>query len=199
MFQSLDKRQKMGSYGIAVLVLFVLGVIGSSYMHRPQSFKVDQQGLGVQPDEFRTFPVTLKVSGEVKNPGEYTLASGMKVDDAIESAGGSTTVADLTVLDLSAPLTDGTPLVVPRIGSDDTVENYLNKSRKPGDLLPNSVSINDATAEELDELPYIGPVKAAAIIEYRERIGRFKSIEEVMGVKGIGDGIFAKIKPYIKL
>lgn len=189
----------MGSYGIAALVLFVLAVIGSSYMHRPQSFQIDQQGLGVQPDEFRTFPVTLEVTGEVENPGEYTLASGMKVTDAIESAGGSAQDADLTLLDLSAPLLDGVPLFVPRIGSEDTVENYLNESRKPGDLLPNSVSINDATAEELDELPYIGPVKAAAIIEYRERIGRFKSKEEIMGVTGIGEGIFAKIKPYIKL
>ncbi|WP_107689172.1 ComEA family DNA-binding protein [Neisseria wadsworthii] len=57
-----------------------------------------------------------------------------------------------------------------------------------------AVNINTATAEELKALPGIGPAKAAAIVEYRQANGAFKSVEELKKVKGIGDGIFNKLK-----
>ncbi len=65
----------------------------------------------------------------------------------------------------------------------------------PGEM----VNINTATAEQLDALPGIGPVKAQAIIEYREQHGPFKSIEEIENVKGIKGGTFSKIKEHIKV
>ncbi len=59
------------------------------------------------------------------------------------------------------------------------------------------ININTATAEELDKLPGIGPVKSQAIIQYREEHGGFKSIDEIKNVKGIKEGEFGKIKDNI--
>ena len=59
------------------------------------------------------------------------------------------------------------------------------------------ININTASAEELDKLPEIGPVKAQAIVEYRKANGPFKSAEDIEKVKGIKEGTFAKIKDFI--
>lgn len=61
-------------------------------------------------------------------------------------------------------------------------------------LLLAAVNINSATAEELKALPGIGPSKAAAIVAYREQNGSFKSVDDLKNVKGIGEGILAKLR-----
>ncbi|MBN2983263.1 ComEA family DNA-binding protein [Cohnella algarum] len=61
------------------------------------------------------------------------------------------------------------------------------------------MNINAATAEQLDELPGIGPSKANAIVEYREANGRFKTVEELKNVKGIGDKLFADIRDWVAI
>ena len=57
-----------------------------------------------------------------------------------------------------------------------------------------AVNINTATAEELRALPGVGPSKAAAIVEYRQQNGNFKSVDELKNVKGIGDGILNRLR-----
>jgi competence protein ComEA len=57
-----------------------------------------------------------------------------------------------------------------------------------------TVNINTAGADELKALPGIGPAKAEAIVEYRKQHGNFKSVEELKNVKGIGDGIYNRLK-----
>ncbi len=59
------------------------------------------------------------------------------------------------------------------------------------------ININTASAEELDKLPEIGPVKAKAIVDYREANGKFAAPEDIMKVSGIKEGTFAKIKDFI--
>jgi len=61
------------------------------------------------------------------------------------------------------------------------------------------LSLNEVSALELEDLPGIGPALAGRIIEYRERTGRFSSLEELKNVKGIGERLYSKIYPYIKL
>jgi len=61
------------------------------------------------------------------------------------------------------------------------------------------MSINEAAMSELMNLPGIGPSIAQRIVEYREMNGEFKKLEDVKKVKGIGDKLFQKILPYIKL
>lgn len=62
---------------------------------------------------------------------------------------------------------------------------------------PQQLDLNSASAEELDSLPGIGPVKAKAIVDYRTSIGRFQSLEQLMEVKGIGPKIFAGLLPTV--
>lgn len=61
------------------------------------------------------------------------------------------------------------------------------------------VNINTADVEALTQLKGIGEVKAKAIVKYREDIGKFKKLEDILNVPGIGDGIFSKVKPFLTL
>lgn len=70
---------------------------------------------------------------------------------------------------------------------------------EPAERAPARININEATAEELDLLPGIGPAKARAIIEYRETFGRFETPEQLMEVKGIGKKTFERLKDLIEL
>jgi len=72
-----------------------------------------------------------------------------------------------------------------------------NKPQKK-ELARASIDINKAAKEDLEMLPGVGPVTAEAILQYRKANGNFKTVEDLTGVKGIGDKTLAKIKPYLK-
>lgn len=142
------------------------------------------------------------IDGAVMLPGVYELTDGSRVNDAIELAGGLTSEADTTTLNLAAKLTDGQKVTVPRIG--ESVVSSGDGGVASGQSLDSSVSeagglvnINTATAEELDTLPGVGPSTAATIIQDREQSGPFTSIEDLMRISGIGEKKFAKLKDYI--
>lgn len=62
-----------------------------------------------------------------------------------------------------------------------------------------AVNINTATQSELETLKGIGPAKAKAIIEYRQKNGNFKTVDDITGVKGIGDKTLAKLRPDLSI
>jgi len=76
-------------------------------------------------------------------------------------------------------------------------KNKKKRSKKKKQIV--CVNINKATKVEFEQLPSIGPVLAQRIIDYREKIGQFKSLEELINIKGIGNKTFNKFKPYIKI
>ena len=128
-------------------------------------------------------PIIVDVTGWVHEPGVYEFAQGERVIDAVERAGGAKPNADLSGLNLAAPLTDGTQVVVPKQGAAPagTVPGETGGGTTSG-----LVNINTASATEFETLSGIGEVLAAAIVDYRTENGPFASVDDLEGVSGIG-------------
>jgi len=77
------------------------------------------------------------------------------------------------------------------------VTSFINQNDKQAPA-PGSVDLNRASVSELELLPHIGPAMAKRIAAYRKSNGRFKSLQELKKIKGIGDKTFASIKPYLQ-
>jgi competence protein ComEA len=136
------------------------------------------------------------VAGWVRNPGVYELREGDRVIDAIRLAGGPRRRADLSVLNLAAPLTDGQQVLVPRPAADGPPGAVPTPGITPGSS-PGLVNVNTATAEQLETLPGIGEVLAATIIQYREEHGPFTSVDQLLDVSGIGEVTLEEIRELV--
>jgi competence protein ComEA len=138
--------------------------------------------------------VRVSVQGAVRAPGMYSLSPGSIVEDAVFAAGGFLPNADSSRLNLAAPLADGQELMIPS----------QNPTPLPGTPSPattptgKKINLNTATLEELDTLPGIGPVLAKRIIDYRETVGPFQSIDDLLHVKGIGQALLEKIRNMVE-
>jgi competence protein ComEA len=136
-------------------------------------------------------PVVVDVSGAVAIPGVYSLPPGSRVRDALAAAGGLLPEADSQAINQAALLQDGQKLHVP------LKQTEQGPVRGSGGAPDDLIDINHATAEELDQLPGIGPVTAQNILAYRLEHGAFTSIEAIQDVPGIGPETYAQIKPHI--
>lgn len=154
--------------------------------------------------------IVVHITGEVKKEGVIYLEKGARIIDAIKEAGGETKQADLSQVNLAYELQDGQKLYIP--SKNEKISEYIidesgqsiGESKSSTGLSGNKedgknvkVNINTATLEELDNLPGIGPSLAERIIEYREENGKFKSIEDIQNVKGIGESKYNDIKEKI--
>jgi len=130
------------------------------------------------------------VVGAVRHPGLYRLRDGARVADAVARAGGATKGAELAALNLAAPLVDGIQVLVPRRASALRAEGETAvdpAAQGPGqDGLGRRLSLATATADELDELPGVGPITAQKILDYRAEHGPFRSVDDLDAVPGIG-------------
>jgi competence protein ComEA len=134
--------------------------------------------------------IVVHVAGEVHTPGVYTLPAGTRVNDAVEMAGGYTPEADLTRINLAAPLQDAMQVIVPAAGD-------YSVAGAPGTDNNGLINLNTASPDALQTLPGIGPARAQSIVDYRESIGGFTQIEELMNISGIGNAIFNGLKDLI--
>lgn len=142
--------------------------------------------------------VVVDIKGEVIKPGTYEMVLGKRVIDVINVSGGLTSKADTSNINLSEKITDEMLIVIPSI--DEVKKEEVNSKTTPKkEQNDDKISINTATIEELQKIKGIGEVKAKSIIEYRNQNGRFKTIEEITNVNGIGSSTFEKIKNYIKV
>lgn len=150
--------------------------------------------------------VCVYICGEVQNPGVYVLAEGARLCDAVEAAGGMTESASRTYWNLARVLDDGEMIYVPTTEEAEqrgqtelypSGENGGQEQSGGGISADGRVNINSATEEQLMTIPGIGEAKAKSIIAYREENGNFASIDDIVNVSGIKDGLFQQIKEYI--
>jgi competence protein ComEA len=144
--------------------------------------------------------VFVHVLGAVTSPGLFELGSGSRVIDAISAAGGFTDEAEQGGVNLARILADGEQLVVPKIGeAPPAAESVVAGSAPGGAAAGGKVSLNSASAAELEALPRIGPAMAARIVEWRTANGRFSALNDLLSVAGIGQKTFDDIKDLISL
>lgn len=125
--------------------------------------------------------LVIDVVGAVRRPGLYRLPQGSRVADAVARAGGATRRAEIALVNLAAPLADGTQVVVP---ARVTVASGGGASSPATPAGP--VHLNTATLEQLDALPGVGPVTAQKILDYRQQHGAFSSVDALDAIPGIG-------------
>lgn len=132
------------------------------------------------------------VVGAVRRPGLFRLKEGARVADAVGRAGGPTRRADLSAVNLAAPLADGQQVLVPRRGPGGAAA-VLAGGPSPGA----KVSLASATVEQLDELPGIGPVTAQKIVDWRTTHGPFRSVEDLDDIPGIGPARIEQLRDLV--
>ncbi|WP_394217869.1 helix-hairpin-helix domain-containing protein [Halobacillus trueperi] len=181
-----------------VWIIMVLVVIGVLYFFNPsmdgetQMSKVEEVAIQETVEEnASSSTVKVDVKGEVHNPGVYTMTEETRVDDAIKEAGGMTEWADPTSVNLAQRIQDEMVIFVASNQSSST------EAGEGGSLAGEKVSINRASASEMETLNGIGPSKAESIIKYREENGPFSSVEDLVNVPGIGEKTLENLKELI--
>jgi competence protein ComEA len=128
-----------------------------------------------------------------------TLPAGSRVVDALQAAGGSRKGTDLASLNLARPLADGEQILVGTgVPAAPSVAGTPGAPTADGSAAGGAlVNLNTATSAELEELPGIGPVTAASILQWRTEHGRFTSVEELLEVSGIGEARLADVRDLV--
>lgn len=143
--------------------------------------------------------IIVDVAGKVRRPGIVALPQGSRVVDAIEEAGGAQKGVDVTELNLARVLADGEQILVGVAPPGGVAAPAASAGGSSGATAPPMVNVNTATATQLEELPGVGPVTAAAIIEWRTEHGAFSAVDELLEVSGIGEATLAEIAPHVTL
>lgn len=151
--------------------------------------------------------ITVHIAGAVKTPGIYQFHLGARINDGVVAAGGATTQADLDSVNLAMLLSEGEQIYIPKRNEKPHVlvqprftnSNNSTSPENSSNGLKMSVNINTATAIELEQLTGVGPSTAKAIIEYREKNGAFKTVEDLLNVRGIGPAKLSEILPQARV
>jgi competence protein ComEA len=162
-------------------------------------------------------PVVVSVVGLVHTPGLVTLPPGARIADALQAAGGPVNGADTIGLNMARPVGDGEQIVVglaPVSGQPTALGSSVASGSAPGSKPPGptgpasrsvkpkpgeAVDLNTATVEQLDALPGVGPVTAAAIVAWRQSHGKFTSVDQLAEVDGIGPARLEKLRPLVRV
>lgn len=142
--------------------------------------------------------IIIHIAGEVKIPSVISMAPGSRLYEAVEKAGGLTEDAEQAMVNLAQELVDGSQYIIPAKGSElMVVDNGVSGNSSSSENKDGKININMASEKELESLDGIGPVLAQRIIEHRETKGDFKTVDELLEVKGIGNAKFEGIKDHV--
>ena len=203
---------------ILIIVIAIIGAIG--YFVYAKDEQPQLENLNIEntstnesnKENSENTKIVIHVSGQVNQEGIVELEQNCRVSDAIEKVGRLKEDADISNINLAEILEDGTKIYIPKKGEleqNTSVDNSnfqgsgtqtSSSSKTYSNSTKNTiVNINTASQTELETLPGIGPSTALKIINYRKENGKFKTIEDVKNVSGIGDAKFEKIKALIKV
>ena len=210
--------------GISVILVFVIFILYKNYYSSNEEvvdiFKDtdesnEEKEEDIEDKEDSLLKVTVDIKGMVQNPGVYEVDDSTRVNDVIMLAGGLLDGADTSLINLAKVVEDEMTIIIyskeeieskykeeqcicdcPLISNDACIDEVKNEddSRNKENRL---ININTCTKEDIMTVNGIGEAKAKAIIEYREKNGKFSSVEDIKNVSGIGDALFEKIKAYI--
>ncbi len=148
-------------------------------------------------------PMVVAVTGWVVRPGLVRLPTGSRVADALTSAGGTKAGADLTGLNLAERLSDGESVVVAGPGAPSAAPGGSGVTGDQASAASSGatavIDLNTADAAALDGLPGVGPVTAANIVAWRQKNGKFTSLDQLQEIPGIGPAKFAQLAPHLRL
>lgn len=178
-------------------------VTDTSYI---QKGSTPQQEVTMEAAEIVT-GIIVDISGAVVNPSVVKLKEGSRVYEAIEQSGGFTPDAYTKTINLARVIADGEKIYIPtkaemengeaqaysNLSQNNSSTGTFESSGNQGSL----ININTADSAILQQLPGIGPSTAEKIINYRNEHGRFKNIDDIKNVSGIGEKTFEKFKSKI--
>jgi competence protein ComEA len=209
-----DRLNTLSRGELAALMLVVVATLGGaafwymrslprpvqiaapSFAPAPGSASVAMSSPSISPTPSPA-AVVVDVTGWVAHPGVYEFSTGQRVIDAVQRAGGARRGADLSAINLAAPLVDGSQIVVPRTGGSTGPGNGPRSGGVMGAGGVALVNINSATEQQLETLSGVGPVLAAAIVAYRSQHGPFRSVDDLLDVSGIGPATLAELRPQV--
>jgi len=177
---------------ITVLAVVAFGTyVFSSSLGKQESLTITKgSSVGEVPKEIKSPKIYVHVAGLVKSPGIYQLDSGTRVYDAVLAAGGFTSKANQASVNMARALNDGEQLLISSGSGPQAFDTPMSSSL---------ISLNQASASQLEDLPGVGPALAGRMIDWRTANGGFKTKEDLLNVAGIGDKLFASVKDLVTL
>lgn len=198
-----DKKKIIGS----IAILCAIAIISMIYYFstRP-SKKISENEIFAEESNAQTNDtndekyITVYINGEVKSPKVYRMKDGSIMDDLIREAGGFTQNADMDrlklQLNLASKLRDGDHIY---IYSKNDSGTQTSSSSQLSSSEGGKVNLNTATKDELKTVPGIGDVTAQKIIDFREKNGGFKTIDDLKKIDRIGEKTFEKFKDKVDI
>ncbi|MFA6939701.1 MAG: ComEA family DNA-binding protein [Clostridiaceae bacterium] len=174
----------------SIVIIFVI-IIFLFIGYKNSDKEEDSSQVLIESSQQEKKEIKAYIVGEVKKPGVYSLTEGDRVENIINKAGGFTDTADMSSINLAQLVSDQMKIIVNKKGAAASISSSQNSDGK--------ISINQADKEQLKKVPGIGDVTAQKIIDYREKNGGFKSIDELKKIDRIGDKTYNKIKDYFIL
>jgi competence protein ComEA len=192
---SLTRGRAIAGALLLIVALFVAG----RFLANAGSATETTPAAASDAGELRAEPrprLVVHVVGAVRRQGLYRLEDGARIADALRRAGGATRRADLSLVNLAAPVSDGTQVVVPKRAPPTTADGGGGGGEDDA-TTAGPVHLNTATIEQLDELPGVGPVTAQKIVEYREQHGAFSSVDDLDAIPGIGPARLEQLRELV--
>ena len=205
--ENLTSKQKTILIIVGIIVVGIFMIYMSSRVNSYSESNLDNIENEIEEQQAASKTIKIHITGAVKKEGVIELEEGARIQDAIDEVGGLTEQADISNVNLAYILQDSQKIYIPKITDDEeqiiNIENgeeiIVDSGFKSEEKNNNKINLNTATRAQLETLSGIGTETAEKIIEYRKNNGKFKSIEDIKNVSGIGEAKFQSIKEYISV